>query len=70
MKILVALSLVILAGCVQARDPQLIAIKQAEDSGLGCEQIAIEYRTNTEVARRAKLPRTIPTIAGNYFSES
>jgi len=27
------------------------AIKQAEGSGLGCEQIAIEYRTNTEVAQ-------------------
>jgi hypothetical protein len=51
MKILLALSLVILAGCVPARDPQLTAIKQAEDSGLGCEQIAIEYRTNTEVAQ-------------------
>ena len=51
MKILLALSLAILAGCVPARDPQLTAIKQAEDSGLGCEQIAIEYRTNTEVAQ-------------------
>ena len=43
MKILLALSLAILAGCVPARDPQLTAIKQAEDSGLGCEQIAMEY---------------------------
>jgi len=47
MKILLALSLAILAGCVPARDPQLTAIKQAEDSGLGCEQIG----TNTDVAQ-------------------
>jgi len=50
MKTVLALALVILGGCVQARDPQLVAMKQGEDSVLTCEQIAIEYKTNTEVA--------------------
>ena len=51
MKILIALSLLILGGCVQARDPQLVAMKQAGDSALTCEQIAVEYKANTEVAQ-------------------
>jgi hypothetical protein len=46
-----ALALVILGGCVQARDPQLIAMKQEGDSALTCEQIATEYKSNTEVAQ-------------------
>jgi len=50
MKTFIALSLLILGGCVQARDPQLIAMKQAGDSALTCEQIAVEYKANTEVA--------------------
>jgi len=51
MKTLLVVSLLILAGCVQARDPQLFAMKQAGDDALTCEQIAIEYRSNTEVAQ-------------------
>jgi hypothetical protein len=51
MKILLAMLLVICGGCVQARDPQLLAMKQAGDSALTCEQIAVEYRSNTEVAQ-------------------
>ena len=51
MKIKLALSLLILGGCVQARDPQLVAMKQAGDSSLTCEQIAVEYKANTEVAQ-------------------
>jgi hypothetical protein len=51
MKILLILSLLILGGCVQARDPQLLAMKQAGDSALTCEQIAIEFKSNTEVAQ-------------------
>lgn len=50
MKILFALSLLVLGGCVQARDPQLLAMKQAGDSALTCEQFAGEYKSNTEVA--------------------
>lgn len=41
----------ILGGCVQARDPQLVAMKQGGDSAQSCDQIATEYKTNTEVAR-------------------
>ena len=51
MKILLVLSLVIFGGCVQAREPQLLAMKQAGDDALTCEQIAVEYRSNTEVAQ-------------------
>jgi hypothetical protein len=51
MKSFLALALVVLGGCVQARDPQLVAITQSGDNGLGCEQIATEYKANTEVAR-------------------
>ena len=51
MKNVLALALVILGGCVQARDPQLTAMKQGGDSALSCEQIAMEYKSNTEVAQ-------------------
>lgn len=51
MKTLLVLALVILGGCVQARDPQLVVMKQEGDNGLTCEQIAVEYKTNTEVAQ-------------------
>ncbi len=51
MKFLLALSLLVLGACVQARDPQLLAMKQASDSALACEQIAVEFKSNTEVAQ-------------------
>ena len=51
MKNVLALALVILGGCVQARDPQLTAMKQGGDTALSCEQIATEYKSNTEVAQ-------------------
>jgi hypothetical protein len=51
MKTFLALALVFLGGCIQARDPQLIAMKQSGDNALGCEQIATEYRANTAIAR-------------------
>jgi hypothetical protein len=38
------------AGCVSTRTAQPVAIKQAADPELTCEQIAVEYKTNTEVA--------------------
>jgi hypothetical protein len=51
MKTFLALSLLILGGCVQARDPQLVAMNQTGDSMLTCDQIAVEYKANTEVAQ-------------------
>jgi hypothetical protein len=51
MKIVLALSLLIIGGCVQARGPQLVAMKQAGDGSLTCEQIALEYKANTELAQ-------------------
>ena len=47
MTILLVLSL---GGCVQSRSPQPVMVKQAGDKQLGCDQVAIEYKTNTEVA--------------------
>jgi len=51
MKTKLALSFLLLAGCVQARDPQLVAMKQGGDSALTCDQIAVEYKANTDVAQ-------------------
>ena len=51
MKIFLALALLVLGGCVAARDPQLVAIKQSGDTALTCEQIATEYKANAEIAR-------------------
>ena len=51
MKTVLALSLLILVGCVHARDPQLVTITQSGDSALNCQQIAVEYKSNTEVAQ-------------------
>jgi len=48
---LLALSLVVLGGCVQARDPQLLAMRQVGDGALTCEQITVEFKSNTEVAQ-------------------
>ena len=42
--------LLLLPACVKARVPQPMAIKQANDQSLTCDQMAIEYKTNTEVA--------------------
>ena len=45
------LSLLVIA-CVQTRAPQLMAMKQANDGTLTCDQLAVEYKTNTEVATK------------------
>ena len=50
MKPVLLLALILLTGCVHTRAPQLVAIKQPNDNSLTCEQIAVEYKTNTEVA--------------------
>jgi hypothetical protein len=49
MFILVLLSLLVSA-CVPARVAQPIAMKQSTDMDMTCEQIAIEYKSNTEAA--------------------
>ena len=50
-RLLIAAVLVLLTACVAARDPQLVPMKQAADSSMTCEQMAMEYKSNTEVAR-------------------
>ena len=37
-------------GCVTTRTPQPVLMKQPGDPTLTCEQIAVDYKTNTEVA--------------------
>jgi hypothetical protein len=68
MKVFLALSLVVLGGCVQARDPQLLAMKQGGDSALTCEQIAVEFKSNTEVAQN-KITSGNSRVAGAVRSE-
>ena len=50
MKALLLLMALGLIGCVQTRAAQPVALKQAGDADLNCDQIAIDYKTNTEVA--------------------
>ena len=38
------------SACVRARVPQPMTMQQANDKALTCDLIAIEYKTNTEVA--------------------
>lgn len=51
MKIFLALFVAVLSGCVAARDPQLVSIQRSGDASLTCDQIATEYRSNTEAAQ-------------------
>ena len=46
----VLLFLLSLSACVHARVAQPIQMKQSADSSMTCEEIATEYKTNTEVA--------------------
>ena len=52
MKKLLAILALGAMGCVHARVAQPIAIKQTADMELSCEQLAIEYKTNTNVAAK------------------
>ena len=40
----------LVAACVPARVAQPISMKQSNDAGMTCEEIANEYKTNTEIA--------------------
>ncbi len=46
--ILLATSLI--TGCVTTRDPQLEPMSRSGDTDLNCEQIYIEYASNTQIA--------------------
>lgn len=52
MKKLLAILALGAMGCVHARVAQPIAIKQPADMELSCEQLVIEYKTNTDVAAK------------------
>jgi hypothetical protein len=41
----------LIAGCVHRPPPQPVAVKQANDTNLTCEQITVDYTTNTEIAK-------------------
>jgi hypothetical protein len=39
-----------MAGCVSTPNPRPVAMRQANDAQVSCQDIAIEYKSNTEVA--------------------
>ncbi len=41
----------LIAGCVHRPPPQPVAIQQANDANLSCEQISVDYTANTEIAK-------------------
>ena len=41
---------VLLAACVETRSPVLVDMVQTKDAAMTCDEIAIEYKVNTEVA--------------------
>lgn len=41
---------VLLTACVETRSPVLIDMVQSEDANMACDDIATEYKVNTEVA--------------------
>jgi len=41
---------VMVSGCVHARVASLTPVQKADDGQLTCQQIALEYKTNTEIA--------------------
>ncbi len=42
--------LILIVGCVETRDPRLMDVSQEGDDNITCEQITIEYGSNTDVA--------------------
>lgn len=44
------LALFAVVGCVPTRSPQFVMLERAGDNELICDNIAIEYKTNAEVA--------------------
>jgi len=41
----------LIAGCVHRPPPQPVAVKQANDANLTCDQITVDYTANTEIAK-------------------
>ncbi len=39
-----------MAACVDSRDPNPVRIKQSGDKEMSCTDLAVEFKTNTEVA--------------------
>lgn len=47
---IVVLTTMSLAACANTRDPNPVGIKHANDSKLTCNEIAVEYKSNTNIA--------------------
>jgi len=58
--------LILIAGCVETRDPRLIDISQAGDDNITCEQIQIEYGSNTDIAT-AKIAKNDEDDVQDFF---
>src|SRR5882724_1737638 len=61
----VLLFLLSLSACVPARVAQPIQMRQTADSSITCDQMAVEYKTNTEIAG-AKIAKNNEMTRGNY----
>ena len=46
----IAIMLLMFTGCANTRDPNPVMMKQANDLNLVCHEIAVAYKSNTEVA--------------------
>ena len=44
--------LVLMSGCVSTRDPQPVSLVQAQDDAQSCDELKVEYVSNTSVASK------------------
>lgn len=51
MRLILLLALLMVA-CAQTRDPVPVSLKSQADNTMTCEQMEVEYQTNTSVARK------------------
>lgn len=51
MKTIILLMLSVVVSCVPTRDPTPVSLKTSADDEMACQRMAVEYRTNTHVAK-------------------
>lgn len=57
---------ILLTGCANTRDPQTVSAINLSDDSITCEQIAIEYSSNTESAT-AKIKKNDDDDVQDFF---
>jgi len=58
--------LILIVGCVETRDPRLMDVSQEGDDNITCEQINIEYGSNTDIAA-AKIAKNDDDDVQDFF---